>query len=67
MGERGVVESTVFILWLQWLFGGIKAVDYPEPSDEEIDKLIDDLASGAQPTGDYRDRIPKLMKVGQAS
>lgn len=64
MGPRGVVEYTVFVLWLQWLFGWIKAINQPEPSDAEIDKLIADLDTGAVAAGDYRERIPCLMHTG---
>ena len=56
MGERGVVEYTAFILWLNWLMRMMQAVGYEEPTDEEIDQLIRDLEAGTAEL-DYRSRM----------
>ena len=56
-GDRGAVEYTAFILWLNWLIRMMQAGGTNDPSDEEIDQLIRDLESGAVEVPDYRDRI----------
>ncbi len=56
VGERGVLEFTGFVLWLQWLMRMMQAVGYPDPTDEEIDALIADLEAGKADL-DYRSRM----------
>lgn len=57
IGERGALEYTIFILFLQLTMRLMSAVGMPNPSDETIDRIIADLKSGALPITDYRDRI----------
>jgi hypothetical protein len=64
MGTRGVVEYTVFILWLQWLHGWISAIGMKPATDEQVDKLIADLETGAAPIPDFYDRIPSYGRGG---
>ncbi|MCR5879549.1 hypothetical protein [Phenylobacterium sp. J367] len=52
--ERGIVEYTGFILWLQWIMRMMQALDTGTHSDEAIDKLIADIESGAHRCPDYR-------------
>lgn len=57
MGPRGVLDYTIFILFLQLTMRLMSAVGSPEPSDAEIDALIRDLKSGEREVDDYRKRI----------
>jgi hypothetical protein len=52
--ERGVVEYSGFILWLNWIIRMQQALNTGAESDVEIDQLIDDLESGARKAPDYR-------------
>jgi hypothetical protein len=40
LGDRGLVEYTGFILWLQWVMRMMQALNTGGPSDEEVDTLI---------------------------
>jgi hypothetical protein len=52
--ERGVVEYTAFILWLNWIMKMMDAMKTGTTPDADIDKLIDDLESGARKAPDHR-------------
>jgi hypothetical protein len=55
-GERWMVEYPIFILFLQLTMRLQQVVGMPEPSDEEIDRLVADLRSGARDTGPFVNR-----------
>jgi hypothetical protein len=38
--ERGLVEFTSTVLWLVAMIRILQAVEYPEPSDDEVDEVI---------------------------
>lgn len=57
MGERGVLEYAVFVLYLQLTMRLQQAVGMPEAPDAEIDALLADLAAGARPLPDFRARL----------
>ncbi|HWL42031.1 MAG TPA: hypothetical protein VNQ73_03735 [Ilumatobacter sp.] len=57
MGQRGVVEYTGFVLWLQWIIRMMQTLGVDDPSEEEIDQLIADLKSGVREVPNYRARI----------
>lgn len=52
--ERGVVEYSAFVLWLNWIMKMMLAIGNKAPSDETIDQLIADLESGKVTVSDYR-------------
>jgi alkylhydroperoxidase family enzyme len=52
--ERGMVEYTGFILWLNWIMRMMQALNTGTHTDAEIDKLIADIESGAIKVADYR-------------
>ena len=52
--ERGLVEYTAFILWLNWIMRMMQALNTGHVSDEEVEKIIHDLETGARPIPDYR-------------
>jgi len=53
--ERGVVEYTAFILWLNWIMRMMQAMNAaPAVSDEEIEELIAAIESGTRKLPDYR-------------
>lgn len=56
MGERGVMEYTIFILFLQLTIRMHQAVGMPDPPDEDIDRLIADLKSGARQAPEFTNR-----------
>lgn len=57
MGARGVLDYTIFILFLQLTMRLMSAVGMPSPSDDEIDTLITELKAGQRDVDDYRKRI----------
>lgn len=57
MGLRGVVEYTGFVLWLQWIIRMMQTLGVDDPSEDEIDRLIADLKSGAKEIPNHRVRI----------
>ena len=52
--ERGLVEYTAFILWLNWIMRMMQALKTGDATDQEVDQLIRDLESGARQLPDYR-------------
>lgn len=46
MGDRGALEFTIFVGFLLMTFRLWQAVGVPDPTDEEIGRLIDDLLCG---------------------
>jgi hypothetical protein len=57
LGARGLVEYTGFILWLQWIMRMMQALDTANPSDEEIDAIIEGLKDGNVAVPDFRERL----------
>ena len=53
-GERGIVEYTGFILWLNWIMRMMQALNTGTMTEDEVDKMIADLESGAMKPADYR-------------
>lgn len=52
LGARGAVEYTIFIAFLNATIRLFQAFGMPDPSEEEIGQLIDDLRSGAREVPD---------------
>jgi hypothetical protein len=57
LGDRGTLEYTIFILFLQLTIRLEQAVGMPSLSDEELDRLIAEYRAGTREVLDYRDRI----------
>jgi hypothetical protein len=57
MGDRGVVDYTAFILWLQWIIRMMQMLDVHNPSDDEIDAIITGLREGTVEVPDFRARL----------
>jgi hypothetical protein len=57
MGDRGVVDYTAFILWLQWIIRMMQALGVHNPGDEEIDAVIAGLREGTVEVPDFRERL----------
>jgi hypothetical protein len=57
LGTRGLVEYTGFILWLQWTMRMMQALGTEDPSDEEIDKVLDELRTGTDRGQDFATRL----------
>lgn len=57
LGERGVVEYTGFILWLQWIIRMMQALGVNDPPDAEVDEVIRGLRDGTVPAADFRIRL----------
>jgi hypothetical protein len=57
MGDRGVVDYTAFILWLQWIIRMMQMLDVQNPSDAEIDAIITGLREGTVEVPDFRERL----------
>jgi hypothetical protein len=57
LGDRGIIEYTGFILWLQWIIRMMQAIGVEDPPDEEIDALIRDLREGRVAVPDFRERL----------
>ncbi len=57
LGTRGLVEYTGFVLWLQWTMRMMQALGTENPSDEEIDRIIDELRSGSDRGQDFATRL----------
>jgi hypothetical protein len=57
MGERGVLEYTIFILFLQLTMRLMQAVGMPDPPQPEIDALVAEFRTGARELPDFRARI----------
>jgi hypothetical protein len=57
MGDRGVVDYTAFILWLQWIIRMMQMLDVHNPSDDEIDAIITGLREGTVEVPDFRERL----------
>jgi alkylhydroperoxidase family enzyme len=53
LGTRGVVEYTFLITVIALTARQFQAFGMPDPSDSEIDKLLDDLRSGSQELPDW--------------
>jgi hypothetical protein len=52
--ERGVVEYSAFVLWLNWIMRMMQAMNTGTHTDEEVDQLIKDIESGKKKVADYR-------------
>jgi alkylhydroperoxidase family enzyme len=57
LGERGAVEFTVLVGFLLMTIRLWQAFGLPEPSDDEMRTLLDDLRDGKAPLPDSRARI----------
>ena len=57
LGERGVVEYTIWIAFLHLIMRLFQAFGSPEPTDEEIDELIAGIRDGSIEVPDFRERI----------
>jgi hypothetical protein len=57
LGTRGLMEYTNMVLWLQWTIRMEQWVQFPAPSDAELDALIVDLRGGRVTGEDYASRI----------
>jgi hypothetical protein len=57
MGERGVLEYTIFILFLQLTMRLMQAVGMPDPPRSEIEAMIEGFRAGTRATPDFRERI----------
>jgi hypothetical protein len=57
LGTRGLMEYTTMVLWLQWTIRMEQWVQFPAPTDAELDALIEDLRGGRVTGGDYLSRI----------
>jgi hypothetical protein len=52
--DRGVLEYSNFILWLNWIMRMMQALGINFSAGQDIDQLIDDLASGRRKPPDHR-------------
>ena len=57
MGSRGALEYTIFIAFLIMTIRLHQALGVPDPSDEEIDRLLAELRDGTRQLPDFRERI----------
>jgi len=57
LGQRGAVEYTLFITFLQMTMRNIQAMTAREPTDDEIDRMIREFKDGTRPLPDFRERI----------
>jgi hypothetical protein len=57
LGMRGLVEYTIFVAFLQLIMRLYQAFGLPDPSDSEIDALLEDFRNGTREPPDYRVRI----------
>jgi len=54
---RGLMEYTNLILWLQWTIRMEQWVQFPVPTDAQLEVLIEDLRGGKVSGGDFSSRI----------
>jgi hypothetical protein len=57
LGERGALEFTVFVGFLLMTIRLWQALGVPNPTDEEIDRLVEGLLDGSVPVPDPTARI----------
>jgi len=57
MGERAVVDFTVFILFLQLTMRLMSAVGMPDMPDSEVEAIIEKLKQGQQSDEEFQSRI----------
>jgi hypothetical protein len=57
MGERGALEFTVFVGFLLMTFRLWQALGVPDPTDSEIDRLMEGLLDGSVPVPEPDARI----------
>lgn len=57
LGERGTVEFTLFVSFLLMTMRMWQALGVPDPTDEDIDRLVAGLIDGSIPTPDPDARI----------
>ena len=57
LGARGLVEYTGFILWLGWIIRMMQALGIRGPSEEELDRIVEQLRSGGDLGQDYEARL----------
>lgn len=57
LGSRGLMEYTAMVLWMQWTIRMEQWVQFPAPTDSQLDALIDDLRGGKVTGADYTSRI----------
>src|ERR1700733_3578282 len=57
LGTRGLVEYTGFILWLQWIIRMMQALGTHNPTDEEIDGIVEELRVGSDRGQDFASRL----------
>jgi hypothetical protein len=57
IGERGALEYTIFILFLQLTMRMFQAVGMPDPPDSDIDALLTEFNDGAREAADFKTRI----------
>lgn len=57
LGQRGAVEYTLFITFLEMTMRNIQALTAREPTDAEIDQMIRELKDGTRAVPDFRERI----------
>ena len=57
LGDRGLVEYSGFILWLNWIIRMMQMLDVDNPSDEKIDGIIAGLRDGSVAVPDFRQRL----------
>jgi hypothetical protein len=57
MGERGTLEYAIFVLFLQLTMRMFQAVGMPDPSQAEIEVLLDEFRDGTRATADFRSRL----------
>lgn len=57
LGDRGLVEYSGFVLWLQWIIRMMQMIGVNDPSDAEVETIIEGLKEGSIEIPDYRKRI----------
>jgi hypothetical protein len=57
MGERGVLDYTIFILFLQLTMRLMSAVGMPSMTDSEVDAVIAEFKAGTREPEDFHTRI----------
>jgi len=57
LGERGTLDYTIFILYLQLTMRLMSAVGIPDMPDEQVDRMIVEFKDGTRQVEDYRIRI----------
>jgi len=57
LGERGLVEYTGFILWLQWIIRMMQVLGCHDEDDAVVAALIEGIKDGSVAVPDFRERI----------